>query len=1680
MGKPKPDSNDPNQSTNTAPGNDQAGSTRAGNAQVSKKTPPTVGKTVNPAKSPQSGFFISDDDNLLDELQLGWGLTDEQDELDAIISRTLDKPRQVQRSTQKEVIEETNPSVAEDRLDKAQPLITPPPPQPVTAPSNSNAEPSNAGVNEVSPSTSKPTASDSEPPQSVLPKAESESQSSEKIPPQRLVKDVQPVKPVVKNSPPAPVTNIHSQPIVAQEAPIPTTSPVPVHSSATPEIISKAQVEENSRAAIRKAQREAANKSTTSGTNTAQSQPIEIPPYTPANNDTELPSFLSLDPPKESPPLEFTGFVTPSFDPNEFVPTPYQGDDDEEGYYYDEREPGTEHDSPDLYEPSSQNDYFDPGIESVIPEDSSVPSFLSNQESSEAPIAAVIQPAEPVEAAQALVAENKISSKPVTPPSLEQSESKTPPLQLSSETQLPAEKAVPKKNNTPAIQAPQSSVSSKSVNQTVTPKPVSEATPVDTSSKNLNDKTPTKPSAPAVSKVPPKAPTAKPVAPLEQEVEKPIITPAPPSQESKPVVAKEPVSPVAKPAEKAIDKVVDRVVERPAVAESQASKPVEKPVEMPVDKPVGKPVAKTSESTSVKSAPVEEPPAKVNTPVKQKIEGPIVVDVNKEMSRDLQSETSTLISKFTPQQGLFGKIEQLAKDEQKVKDAQRAKEIADAAEAAAKVNQKLEDEKPKSKLARTAAEEMAALLAEEEIEEKEQKIEAPARTIKKTLLEDKVEQIKESEPETKQIKKTLLEASIPNQDKQADQPSKAIKKTLLEKDAPQPKTPPDASISRHRMNALEPSDDTPLTGLIKTIKQSTTPQDIARMSTDNEDVLPVEDKEALAEQAEVAAEKREEIVAVGNFDAIADAELEVPVVDSRIEAEIRKNLGANVDISVPSMPPPMKEQTPPPKPARDIKAEIRESVKEEGPEKKVNILKALKQLEEQLDDSDLDKLSTDSIKDVLAKLPNAKARQIDDSLNVEAAKAAKRAASKSRSRLQPAEEPTAEREIAREKLKVMQKMASKLPSKKSYVVQKRIAIVVSAAVIVLTLAGVLAVRASTINAKQALAKKDYKGALNSLNIALALYPLSAEAHFLRGSALYLSNDLKGAYTEYDTALSLNPTMHDALERRAAVSYQLGNNAQAISDYEKLLQGVSPQSHRFDQLLKVGVAYHRNGDLQHALDYYNRSIDKKNNHVPALVGKASISFDRKQFERTVFDCTKGLTAVPGNRELLLLRARANTELNNFASAQADIDTLFKRSNSDGQAYATRAMLRLAQKRTEQAMTDANKAVKLDSKDPSVYLDRSKVFVAMKKFDAAGKDLEKAHNILGNKKTAQMALAHAQFLSISNKRAEAVAELKEASIQFPQNVQIVLSLADALAASGKLSEAIATTEKAIEQGKTNVDAQLKHGQLSLKFGNKMRATEDFAQVISLDPRNETAYLERGKLFLLEEKYASAQEDFAKSLAINPSNQEAKQNLEKARRLFASIVRVRPQANQQSGPSDAYLAGLASKDFATLLSDGFKAYQRGDHATAVPTLEQAVKVNPQSAQARRYLAYAYKANDQLDDAVLQFDALSPLGTLSTPDILNYTELLIGHGAGTKAIKILDDAIAKNPGVQGYYLKLALAQSGTGDKAGSVQSCNKGIAINPRSAIGQELIVLRNRILTGDSPGSPSQEENKSENQS
>jgi tetratricopeptide (TPR) repeat protein len=81
---------------------------------------------------------------------------------------------------------------------------------------------------------------------------------------------------------------------------------------------------------------------------------------------------------------------------------------------------------------------------------------------------------------------------------------------------------------------------------------------------------------------------------------------------------------------------------------------------------------------------------------------------------------------------------------------------------------------------------------------------------------------------------------------------------------------------------------------------------------------------------------------------------------------------------------------------------------------------------------------------------------------------------------------------------------------------------------------------------------DLAGAINDLDLAIAIDPRSSLAYNNRGRARQLQGDLAAAVADYSRAIAIDPTNAFAYANRGLTRLQGGNAAQAESDFKRCL------------------------------------------------------------------------------------------------------------------------------------------------------------------------------------------------------------------------------------------------------------------------------------------------------------------------------------------------------------------------------------------------------------------------------------------------------------------------------------------------------------------------------------------------
>ncbi len=279
------------------------------------------------------------------------------------------------------------------------------------------------------------------------------------------------------------------------------------------------------------------------------------------------------------------------------------------------------------------------------------------------------------------------------------------------------------------------------------------------------------------------------------------------------------------------------------------------------------------------------------------------------------------------------------------------------------------------------------------------------------------------------------------------------------------------------------------------------------------------------------------------------------------------------------------------------------------------------------------------------------------------------------------------------------------------------------------------------------------------------------------------------------------------------------------------------------------------------------------------------------------------------------------------------------------------------RTQEAITDFNKAVELFPEYAATYNNRGNLLMALGLMEEATKDFNRA-----------IALAPG-YAAAYNNRAGALLQVgkpKQAIRDFTQAVKLLPAAAAPLAGRGRAHLELGRPHAAIRDFSRAVgsDARFASGYRSraeakLRVGHYNEAIEDLSRAIAFDINNAEAYSVRGNAYLSTGNLEAAIGDFTRVIELKPGD---------------------PKGHEQRGLANAMLDIQES---------------------ALVDLNRAIELNPRSAVAFAYRGYVYTRAGQ--PAI----ANSDLRTAAKIDVKN-PEYLWAKAATDEALGDVDSAVA------------------------------------------------------------------------
>ena len=281
---------------------------------------------------------------------------------------------------------------------------------------------------------------------------------------------------------------------------------------------------------------------------------------------------------------------------------------------------------------------------------------------------------------------------------------------------------------------------------------------------------------------------------------------------------------------------------------------------------------------------------------------------------------------------------------------------------------------------------------------------------------------------------------------------------------------------------------------------------------------------------------------------------------------------------------------------------------------------------------------------------------------------------------------------------------------------------------------------------------------------------------------------------------------------------------------------------------------------------------------------------------------------------------------------------------------------------------------------------------------------------------------------------ITALRKAVALDPKYTRAYANLGSALAKSGEVEEAVEVFRKALALEPGNIDAHFNLGMALREKGDLEAALHHLRLVVDADASNASMHYELGQTLRQSGELAGAIAAFERALTIEPELREGYYALGAA--LKQQSATARTTAPSPSSPGDEAVArakaAVAAGDLkgaGEALADalqrvpnhagahtlqGFVLGQQGNLSAALPHLQRAATISPESAEIRHNLGAA----------------------------------LWYSGARDKAIAEVRESVRLDPGSAGGHAFLGMALLETGDLPGARASLQRAMALSPAMA--------------------------------
>jgi tetratricopeptide (TPR) repeat protein len=456
-------------------------------------------------------------------------------------------------------------------------------------------------------------------------------------------------------------------------------------------------------------------------------------------------------------------------------------------------------------------------------------------------------------------------------------------------------------------------------------------------------------------------------------------------------------------------------------------------------------------------------------------------------------------------------------------------------------------------------------------------------------------------------------------------------------------------------------------------------------------------------------------------------------------------------------------------------------------------------------------------------------------------------------------------------------------------------------------------------------------------------------------------------------------------------------------------------------------------------------------VDACIREGKQALKQENWQVAIMAFSDALKRNPVHGRAHFYRAIAYEEMGDDKKAQADFKTAKTLGVSAGDIAIAQAGVCVKNEDWQKALDVCDEAIGKGLNTPAIWRLRASADLHLGAYKDALSDCNNALAVCGNDADLKrQILADRGYAKIQLQQFDSGASDFDKALNGHADEGLYLLMGDAYRKAKHYSDAISAYSQVLELNTRSYDAYVARGICQAALHHKEEALKDFGRALEINPSGVEALIQRGSLQLAAGAYRSAIDDLQTAYDLNPTIEEAHQKLTMA---LSHAKGVTPPKNLVIGDSTSR---KLPSDPGQLVIVGYRLLNTDELDGAIEALTLAVKKQPNNANARRYLAYAFARAGNPADAESQFKALAALQMLSDEDLFTYCDALEADGNAKQAVDLIAQRLAANEDNVQIRARLARIYYRAGQEQAGDQVVLDGLSRSENELQKQQLLRL------------------------